>query len=127
MDSGQTDMVTTNANVPVGADEDCTQLGHESGRPFCRFYCLRDLASGGNILVSVDRFGIASGNGANPVQLLAADLAANTNRTVDTGIPASHTGLRFSADSRFLVPQFASFANGPLYLILACSGIWTPV
>ncbi|MDB6112114.1 MAG: hypothetical protein JWR69_3864 [Pedosphaera sp.] len=48
-----------------------------------------------------NRFVYWAGSGSS-FHLFAADRAGNTNWTIGPGFPASHPGLRFSADGRFL-------------------------
>jgi Tol biopolymer transport system component len=52
---------------------------------------------------------IAYWTGSSPISLFAKDLAAGTSWTISTNSPASHPGLRFSADNRFLA--YAAMVN----------------
>lgn len=56
----------------------------------------------GNLSVNPDESNVACWILTSPPQLLEVDLSAKTNRVVDSGVPASKVGLRFSSDGRFL-------------------------
>ncbi len=56
-----------------------------------------------NVAISADGSRIAYWTGVSPVMLFATNVAGGGSWAVFTNPPASHPGLRFSADNRFLV------------------------
>jgi Tol biopolymer transport system component len=69
-----------------------------------------------NVAISSDGNRIAYWTGASPIRLFATDLAGGTSWTISSNPPASHPGMRFSADNRFLAYAAAVNKTNQVYL-----------